>query len=370
MTSEEVIKKRIFEYVRDGQKLKLCILDVALKKEKLSSYEIAEAMSQYYPIGLFTINDAYESLKKDGFIAYDSNLSADALADKYAVSRVFEQYRDLIGPLLNKNWWGRGDVIGTVGEEYFYLIKRLFIRGGIASEETLLPDIQRDIFQGRAPSRYSSYGDFSRVVDAVRSNLAELHKRRYIKLTPKGYALSDFVFNNISSDPHQAADLFSILSLDLWMAFDFEVYLSNLRKIEDKFPELSKAVSEAVRYFRQNQFNDALDHLNSACEELTNVIYACVKGEEEKEEKSPHAKLVRIWKEQDLWRGDPTLEELGKKAAVFLSSAIYIPKWIRDKTSHPLATPTPDSIRLALASLLIAVDAALRLKLLDKQELP
>lgn len=370
MASEEDIKKRIFEYVRDGQKLKLCILDISLKREKLSPYAIAEAVSGYYPISLFTINDAYESLKKDGFIAFDSNLNADALANKYAVSRVFEQYRDLIGPLLNKNWWGRGDIMETVGEEYSYLIKRLFIRGGIASEETLLSDIQKDIFQGRAPSRYSGYKDFSRVVDAVRSNLAELHKRRYIKLTPKGYALSDFVFNNILSDPHQAADLFSTLSLDLWRAFDFEVYLSNLRKIENKFPELSKAVSDAVRCFRQNQFNDALDHLNCACEELTNLIYAHVKGEEEKEERSSHAKLVRIWKAQDLWRGDPAFEELGKKAAVFLSSAIYIPKWIRDKTSHPLATPTADSVRFALASLLIAVDAALKLKLLDGQKLP
>lgn len=366
MASEEDIKKRIFEYVRDGQKLKLCILDSALKKEKFSVYEITEAMSHYYPIKLFTINEAYETLKKEGFIAYDSTLMSETLVNKNNVSYVFQQYRDLIEPLLNKNYCGKGDMVGTVGEEYLYLIKKLFIRGGTASEETLMSDIQRDIFAGRAPSRYSAYkDDFPRVINLVQTDLTELRKRKYITVTPRGYVLPDFIFNNILSDPDDARDLFNTLSLDLWMAFDFQAYLSNLVKIENKFPKVSNNVSEAVRYFQQNRFNDALDYLNSACEELTGIIYAHVVGEKEKAPASPHAKLVKIWEQQDLWKDDPALSELGKRAAVFLSSAIFIPKWVRDKTSHPLAAPTADSVRLALASLLIAIDVAIKLKLLE-----
>jgi len=351
--------------VRDGQKLKVCMLDSALKKDKISDYAVAEAISRYYPIKLFTISEAYESLKKDGFIGYDTSLGGDKLVNRDTVSRVFEQHRELIEPLLNKDYCGRGDLIGTVSEEYFYLIRKLFIRGGSASEETLLSDIQRDIFARRAPWRYSDYKDFSGLINLVRTDLAELRKRKYLKVIPHGYALPDFIFDNISSDPHQAADLFGTLSLDLWMAFDFESYFSNLRKIENKFPKMSSNVSEAVRHFQQNRFNDALDYLNSACEEFINIIYTRVVGEIEKTPTSPHAKLMDIWKQQDLWKEDPALSELGKKAAVFLSSAIFIPKWIRDKTSHPLAAPTADSVRLALASLLIAIDVAVKLKLLD-----
>lgn len=98
MASEEDTRRRVFEYVRDGQKLKLCILHNALKREKISNYEICDMMSHYYPIKLFTINDAYESLRKEGFITYDSNLRSDLLRDKHAVSSVFEQYRDLVEP--------------------------------------------------------------------------------------------------------------------------------------------------------------------------------------------------------------------------------------------------------------------------------
>jgi hypothetical protein len=256
-------------------------------------------------------------------------------------------------------------MVGAMDEQYFYLVRKLFLRGGIASEETLQSDIQKDIFHGRVSHRYSGLKDFARAIDILRTDLAELRNRRYIKFTPQGYALEDFVFNNVLSDSQQAGDLFSSLSLDLWMCFDFEVYLSNLRKIEDKFPKLGNAVREAVNYFQRNQFNDALDHLNSACVELTETIYEHALGETEKTPKSPHEKLVEIWKEQDLWRGDPALSELGKKAGMFLSSAIFIPKWIRDKTSHPLAAPSADSVRLALASLLIAIDVAIKLRLLE-----
>jgi hypothetical protein len=39
-------------------------------------------------------------------------------------------------------------------------------------------------------------------------------------------------------------------------------------------------------------------------------------------------------------KNDPALSELGKKAAMLLSSAIFISKWIRDKTHiHLLNLP-------------------------------
>ena len=75
--------------------------------------------------------------------------------------------------------------------------------------------------------------------------------------------------------------------------------------------------------------------------------------------------MVRIWKQQHLCREDEELAEFGKNAAVFLSSAIYISKWIRDKTTHRLVQPTADSVRLALASLLLAVDVSRRLNLIE-----
>jgi hypothetical protein len=365
MASEEDIGKRVFEYVRAGQKLKLCILHNASKQEAISNYEMCEKMDYYYPVKLFTVNEAYEALKKEGFITYEPNLKSDSLANKYLISSVFEKYRDLIGPFLDKNYPGRGDISGTMDERYFYIIRRLFIRGGSASEETLSSDIQRDLFAERIPSAYRGYKDFNKVVTIVQTDLAELLKRRYIRASPHGYALSDFVFDNLSSDPHYTRDLFNTLSTDLWMAFDFEAYLSNARKVEDRFPKLTGAILEGVKYFRAGQFNDALDNLNSACAELTGIIYSKIVGEEEKQAESLHGKIAQIWKKQDLWREDPTLSEIGQKGATFLASVIFIPKWIRDKTSHPLATPTADSVRLALLSILIALDVATKLRLLD-----
>jgi len=365
MTSQEDVKKHIFEYVREGQKLKLCILDTLLKRDKASQYDVVEALSRYYPLKLFTISQAYESLKKEGLLIYDAKLYSDVPFSKEIISKVFSELSEFIEPILNKNFCGRGDIMGTMDEKYSYLIKRMFIRGGSVSEETLLSDIQRDIFSRQAPYDYSRYEEFKDLINVVRTDLSELRKRGYIKVAPYGYALPDFVFNNILSDSHLATELFGTLSRELWMAFEFETYLSNVRKIESKFPKLSNAALRAVEYFSRNQFNDALDYVNSACEELADVMYAKIKKETEKAPSSPHAKLVEIWKEQHLWKEDPILSDLGKNAAVFLSSAVFIPKWIRDKTSHPLVAPTADSIRLALASLLIAIDVAIKLKILD-----
>jgi DNA-binding transcriptional regulator YhcF (GntR family) len=365
MASEEDTRRRIFEYVRDGQKLKLCMLHSALKKEKISTYEICDMMGHYYPIKLFTINEAYESLRKEGFITYDSNLRSDSLRDKHAISNVFEQYRDLVEPSLDKNYPGKGDIAGTMNEQYLYLVEKLFIRGGSALEETLLSDIQKDIFAERLPSAYGSIQDFARISNRVRMDLTDLQKNRYVKRTPRGYTLPDFVFDNLLSDPYQATHLFSALSLNMWMVFDFEFYISNLTKIADRFSNLKNDVQRAVEHFRANRLNEALVCLNSACEELVRITYNNL-GNTEKIPRDLTEILVALWtKEQDLCRDDPALKELGAKAGMLLGSLMFIPKWLRNKTSHQLVTPTADAVRFALASLLIATDIAVKLKFLD-----
>ena len=146
-------------------------------------------------------------------------------------------------------------MIGTMEEKYAYLTKRIFIRGGSITEETLFSDAQRDTFSRQAPSAYQ-YADFKNVINVVRSDVSELLKRGYIKVTPLGYELPDFIFNNIISDTHMASELFGTLSRELWMAFDFEAYLLNVRKIQNRFPKLNSALLTAVENFRQNQFNE------------------------------------------------------------------------------------------------------------------
>lgn len=366
MASEEDTRRRIFEYVRDGQKLKLCMLHSALKREKISNYEICDMMSHYYPIKLFTISEAYESLRKEGFITYDSNLRSDVLRDKHAISSVFEQYRDLVEPSLDRNYPGRGDVAGTMNEQYLYLVEKLFIRGGSALEETLLSDIQKDIFAERLPSAYDGIQDFARISNRVRMDLTDLHKNRYVRITPRGYTLPDFVFDNLLSDPYQAARLFSTLSLNMWMVFDFEFYISNLTKIADRFSNLKNNVQGAVEHFRANRLNEALVCLNSACEELIKITHNNLGNTDKIPKDDLTEMLVALWtKEQDLCRDDLALKELGLKAGMFLASLMFIPKWLRNKTSHQLVTPTVDGVRFALAALLIAIDMAVKLKFLD-----
>jgi len=76
-------------------------------------------------------------------------------------------------------------------------------------------------------------------------------------------------------------------------------------------------------------------------------------------------RLLKIWKQHHFWKENKELAELGRNVAVFLSSAIYISEWIGEKTVHKLFQPTPDAVRLALASVLLAADMSKRLELLD-----
>ncbi|MCJ7759919.1 hypothetical protein MUP59_02095, partial [Candidatus Bathyarchaeota archaeon] len=124
-------------------------------------------------------------------------------------------------------------------------------------------------------------------------------------------------------------------------------------------------VQRAVEHFRANRLNEALVCLNSACEELVRITYNNL-GNTEKIPMDLTEILVALWtKEQDLRRDDPALKELGVKAGMVLGSLMFIPKWLRNKTSHQLVTPTADAVRFALASLLIATDIAVKLKFLD-----
>jgi len=358
------IEERIIEYIIYGQKLKICILYSALKKIHFSYSDLLEDVNRYYPFELFDLSETYNSLKRDGLIVSTTSPFKDKLVNKEYIQESFKKYRAFIEHLLNKNYLGSDDILGTMDERYSYLIKRLFMRGGVVSKDILMSDIQRDIFYKKAPLRYSNISEPSRLINTIQDDLEELRKKGYIDYVPAGYHLRDFIFHNILSDTKQARELFSSLSLDLWTSFNFESYLRNLEKIREK-SKLCSAVDKAIESLKQNRLNDALDNVNMACEELVNVICTRIFGDVKKVSKSLTGRIVEIWKQQDLCREDPSLSEHGKRAATFLASAIFVPKWIRDKTSHPLITPTPDSVRLALASLLLAIDIAIRLRLLD-----
>ena len=156
-----------------------------------------------------------------------------------------------------------------------------------------------------------------------------------------------------------------MLSKDLWTAFEFERYLSEVRQLAESHRELANSVLTTADQLRNQRFSEALTSMGAACDALSNTLYKKIFGEEDQPPRSSHERLVKIWKKQHLCQEDEELAELGKNAAVFLSSATYISKWIRDKTAHKLFQPTPDAVGLALASLLLAIDTSRQLGLLD-----
>ena len=174
------IEERIIEYIMCGQKLKLCILYSALKKIHFSYSDLLEDVNRYYPFEIFDLSKTYNSLKRDGLIVSTTSPFEDKLVNKEYIQESFKKYRAFIEYLLNKNYLGSDDILGTMDERYSYLIKRLFMRGGVLSEDTLMSDIQRDIFYKKAPLRYSNISEPSRLINTIQDDLEELRKKGYI----------------------------------------------------------------------------------------------------------------------------------------------------------------------------------------------
>ena len=361
---EDQIKKKILEYIIQNRKSKLCILDIFLRNDKLSQSNVEEFITPYYSCKLFTISQIYEELKKEGFLLYDTANRKDHLPDKDSVLKVFKELELFITPIISKENWGTGDIVNTLGDENYYLIQRILMRGGLVPKDLIFSDFSRDHLLKESPFKYWHSRPFEEILSNIEDRLNELVKIGYVRTKTLGYSLPDFVARDFLSNPIIATKILGALSRDLWMVFNYEPYISLVKKLEEKYPEICKSILDAIEHFINHRYNDALDNINSACEKLTDILYDKI-IENGENLRSTHAKLVKIWKEQHLWKDDPDLSDIGKNAAVFLSSAIFIPKWIRDKTSHPLVKPTGDAVRLALASFLIALDAAKDLKLLE-----
>nr|MDO8080345.1 hypothetical protein [Candidatus Freyarchaeota archaeon] len=360
---EDQIKKKILEYITKNKKSKLCIIDIFLRNDRLSDSEVKDFITPYYPCRLFSISKIYEELKREGLLLRDTAKYKEYLPDRDSVLKVFKELEVLIAPIISKESWGAGDVVNTLGDEQYYLIQRILMRGGLVPKDLIFSDFSRDYLLKKSPFYWQGKSFEERRAE-IENKLNELIEIGYVKTTPLGYSLPDFVVRDFLSDHIISAKVLGALSRDLWMAFSYEPYISLVRKLEEKYPEMCKPILDAVEHFINHRYNDALDNINSACEKLTDMLYNKIIENGEKLG-STHAKLMKIVNRQHLWKDDPDLSERGKNAAVFLSSAIFIPKWIRDKTSHSLAKPTGDSVRLALASFLIALDVAKDLKLLE-----
>lgn len=280
------------------------------------------------------------------------------------MTKIWEELGFAIKPLLVREVWGRGDVVKTLEEHQTYLIKKLIERGGTITRDDFLSDVSRDVFTKAVPSYYN-YPKLEDSIKYIDNQIADLMKSGYIRAIPSGYNVPDFVLFDFLGDMTQAQEILCILSKDLWMAFQFEPYLSEVRELRKGHEKMVDSILAAVEQFNRGLYNDALDSLGVACDELSALIYRRMFGEEKPMPPSPHAKLVHIWNEQHLWKDNPELAEPGRNAAIFLSSAIYIPKWIRDKTSHRLVRPTADAVRLSLVSLLVAIDVSHKLNLLE-----
>jgi hypothetical protein len=75
--SELGLRRTILGYINRAEKAKLCILDIFLKKEKLSEYEARELIARYYLVKLYNITKIYNELKSDGLILYNTTSGKD-----------------------------------------------------------------------------------------------------------------------------------------------------------------------------------------------------------------------------------------------------------------------------------------------------
>jgi len=302
-------------------------------------------------------------MKNEGMIVYDTTAHKEKLSSKEQVIESFKEMGQLIAPFLAKEVWGRRDVIRTLEDRHVYLIQKILSRGGIVTREDLVADLARDATADKMFSFYRARS-FEESMRSIDSELSELIKSGYIVRTPLGYRVPDFVMYDFLSDATKASEILSNLSADLWMGFEFQNYLSVARQLGPEYDKIITFVNSAVTQLQRDQLNDALDSLNVVCEELSTLLYRKIISDQ-----SPvptiHARLVEIWKKQHLWQDDPQLGEAGRNAAVFLSSLMYVAKWMRDKSSHPLIKPTRDAVRMALASVLISIDVCRSLKILE-----